>query len=212
MSDRYAFPDLPLDPVRPGRTVLVEGGNVDGATEFVLRATDPGDDEGAVLVSTNATGEALLEDRADYGCGGGERVCVVDCVSLQQGRNPDDERVKGVSTPADLTGVGMRTSAFYQLLRDEGIERVRVGLLSVSTLLMYSELRRVSRFIHVLAGRVSATDGVAFLAVDPGSHDEQAVSTLQQFCDGRVEFRTEGDERQLRAVGLPGQPAEWRPF
>lgn len=214
MSDRdYRFPGLPLEPVRAGRTVLVRGSDLDGAAAFLLRATDPvPQDEGAVLVSPNATAPELLDDRREYGCQAHGRVCVVDCVSQQQGRDPDEERVAGVSTPADLTGIGMRTSAFQRELREADAPRVRLGLLSLSTLLMYSELRRVCRFVHVLTGRVATTDGVAFLALDDRSHEEQVASTLEQFCDGRVTFRTDDDERQVRIAGLSGQPSGWVPF
>lgn len=214
MSDRdYAFPGLPLEPVRAGRTILVRGSNVDGAKRVILRATAPdGIDEGTVLVSTNTTGDALLDDRREWGCAGDDRVCVIDCVSLQQGTEPSADRIKGVSTPADLTGVGMQASAFYQLLYDQGVDRIRVGLLSASTLLMYSDLRRVSRFVHTLTGRVAATDGLALVALDDDSHDEQVVSTFEQMCDGRIDLRIDGDRREIRVLGLPGQPEGWLPL
>ncbi len=208
---RYEFTRLPLAPVRGGRTIAVRGGNVDGADELVLRGTTPAaEDEGAIVVSTNSTGRTLLADRRDYGCGeAGDRVCVVDCVSLQQGRDTDARNVKGVSTPGDLTGVGMRTSAFYEALDNAGVARIRVGLLSVSTLLMYSELRTVSRFVHTLAGRVSATDGIALLALDADSHDERAVNTIEGLCDGRIDVRVADGRPELRIEGLPDQPEGW---
>lgn len=214
MSDRYAFPGLPLAPVRAGRTVLVEGTTIDGVGDFLLRATDPADGEGAILVSTNTAGRRLLDDRRDAGCetASDGRVRVVDCVSLQQGADVDESAVKGVSSPADLTGIGMRTTGFYRGLGEAGIERVRVGLLSVSTLLMYADLRRVSRFVHVLTGRIAATDGLGMLALDRGAHEEQTVSTIQQLCDGRVEVRTGDGGREVRVGGLPDQPEGWSPL
>lgn len=210
-GDRHEFAHLPLAPVRAGRTIVVRGGSVDGADELVLRGTTPAaEDEGAIVVSTNSTGRTLLADRRDHDCGeAGDRVCVVDCVSLQQGRDTGARNVKGVSTPGDLTGVGMRTSAFYEALDNAGVARIRLGLLSVSTLLMYAELRTVSRFVHTLTGRVSATDGVALLALDADSHDEQAVNTIEGLCDGRIDVRVADGRPELRIEGLSDQPEGW---
>lgn len=212
MSDgAYAFPDLPLAPVDGGRTLLVEGANTDGVREFLLPAADPAADEGSVLVSTNTTGELLLEHRRDAGCdlGANGRVRIVDCVSFQQGRGIETRNVEGVSNPSDLTGIGMRTATFYQSLAAEGIDRVRLGFLSLSTVLVYCELRRASRFVHVLTGRIASTDGIGLLALDSRAHGEQAVGTVQQLCDGRIEVRSGDDGREIRVSGLPGQPEGW---
>lgn len=213
MSDvAYTFPGLPLSPVRPGRTLIVEGAGVDGVDEVLLRATDPVDgDEAAILISTNATGSRLLADRPAAG-GSDDRVHVVDCVSAQRGREVDDPAVEGVSNPADLTGIGMRVSEFYQRLGTDGIQRIRLGLLSVSTLLMYSDLRRVSRFVHVLTGRVASTGGIGLLALDREAHEEQAVGTIEQLCDGRLEVRTGAETREIRVSGLSDQPEGWTPL
>lgn len=215
MSDgAYAFPGLPLSPVRVGQVVLVEGAILEGVSAFLLRATDPPDGEGAIIISTNTGGRRVFDRRRDAGCdpGADERVCVVDCVSRQQGTEVDERNVQSVSNPADLTGIGMRTSEFYRLFGDEGIDRVRVGLLSASTLLMYADLRRVSRFIHVLMGRVASADGLGMIAIDRTAHEDQAVSTIQQLCDGRIEVRKGGDGGELRVSGLPDQPDGWIPI
>lgn len=215
MSDgAYAFPDLPLAPVDRGRTIVVEGAVIDGVREVLLRAADPGDGEGAILISTNSAGDRLLEHRRDAGgaAASEERICVVDCVSLQQGREIDAPNVDGVSNPGDLTGIGMRTTSFYERLRSGGIDRVRVGLLSVSTLLMYADLRRASRFVHVLTGRVSSSNGLGLLALDREAHDDQAVGTIQQLCDGRIEIRDGETGLEIRVSGLPDQPDGWAPI
>jgi hypothetical protein len=212
MSEAYTFPELPLAPVRAGRTLLVEGATVDGVGAFVHRATDPGDGEGAILVGTNATGRRLLDTRRNAGSEADGPVYVVDCVSQQQGTTVDEPTVEGVSSPADLTGIGIRISGFYRRLAAEDIERVRVGLLSVSTLLMYADLRRVSRFVHVLTGRVASTDGVGLLALDSSAHEDQTVGTIRQLCDGRVEVRSGDEGREVRIRGLRDQPEGWTPM
>jgi hypothetical protein len=117
-----------------------------------------------------------------------------------------------VSGPSDLTGIGMRFSDVQVEFGRTGHERVRTGLLSVSTLLSFSDLRTVSRFVHTLVGRIDSVDGLGVLFIDPGSHDERAIRTLAQFCAGRIEVREGDDGPELRARGLADQSREWEPF
>jgi hypothetical protein len=207
----YTFgADVPLNPVPAGRTVLISGSSVAGARRLLLRLIAPADEtEGAVVVETNGTGRQVL---ADCPTDVIETVGVVDCVSFQQGAGDLPDQVRGVSTPGDLTGIGMRVSALYELLHGSDVDRVRAGLNSLTTLLTYSDLRTVSRFTHTLTGRVAASDGFGALVIDPEAVDEQTVGTLTQFCDGRIDLR-EGDESpQLRAKGLVDQPTGWVDF
>ena len=119
--------------------------------------------------------------------------------------------MKEVSSPGDLTGIGMYTSTFYGRLGAAGVDRVRVGLIPLSTLLMYADFRRVARFVHTLTGRVAATGGLALLSIDDGSHEPQVVSAFEQFCDARIRFRSGGGRPQVRVDGLPDQPDDWAP-
>ncbi|MCG1002462.1 hypothetical protein LQ368_03270 [Halobacterium noricense] len=66
----------------------------------------------------------------------------------------------------------MRYSDVYRTFREAGIERVRTGLFSVSTLLSFGDLKTVSRFVHTLVGRIDAVDGIGVFCIDPGMHDE----------------------------------------
>lgn len=212
MTADYELSRLPIAPVRAGTTLLVRGEGLAGVDTTVLRGVTPVDgSEGSLAVSTVDTGEALLEDWADAGLPDGAAAFVVDCVSRQQGRTPTDRRVAVASAPSDLTGIGMRTAECYEALFDAEVERARVGLLSISTLLLYADLGRVFRFVHTLDGRVGATDGLGLFAIDAGAHDERVLETFGQICDGTVEVRNGADGPECRVRGLDGQAPEWQP-
>jgi hypothetical protein len=202
--------DLPINPIPAGRSLLVAGPSVAGARRLLLELTAPADaTEGGIVIETNGTGQQVLADCPPDVV---ERVGVVDCVSLRQGASDLPEQVRGVSTPGDLTGIGMRVSALYESLHGSGIDRVRTGLHSLTTLLTYSDLRTVSRFTHTLTGRVAASDGLGVLVIDPNAVDERVVSTLTQFCDGRIDLRSEEGGPELRIRGFPDQPSGWLGF
>jgi hypothetical protein len=63
---------------------------------------------------------------------------------------------------------------------------------SLSTLLMYSDLQTVFRFLHVFTGRVQSVDGLGLFAIDDSAHDEQTMNTLKQLFDGIVRTREDG--------------------
>lgn len=137
----------------------------------------------------------------------------MDCVSKKQGREQTSERIETVSSPGDLTGIGIEFSGLYQNVHQETTERVRAGLFSLSTLLMYTEFQTVSRFVHTVAGRIAATDGLGVFLIDPATQDERVVNTITQLCDGRVDVRERGDgTREMRVRGLADQPREWKPL
>ena len=211
MSDAYAFDRLPLDDIRPGTTVLITGPRHEGARELGLRLLAGPAGEGTVVVTTNQRAERVAEDCERVGIRvSGDRTAILDCV----GEEDDDipARVLPVSGPADLTGIGMRFSDVYVDFNGDGIERVRTGLFSLSTLLSFGDLRTVSRFVHTLVGRVDTVGGLGAFLLDPASHDEQVIRTLSQFCGGRIEVRNADGGPELRARGVPDQPDGWLPF
>ncbi|WP_135828024.1 DUF7504 family protein [Halorussus halobius] len=220
MSQRARKPyrfgdDLPLHGVDPGTNLLVAGPAMSGAREVALRLVTDGNDlgEGMMFVTTNKTGEKLLA-QCDHLCGGmsRSRFGIVDCVGNQHGRDGDDENIATVSSPSDLTGIGIEFSGLYGSVHRNGGERVRAGLYSLSTLLMYSEFRTVSRFVHTIGGRIDAADGLGVFLIDPATQDERVVSTIAQFCDARVDVRDEDGTTELRVRGLDDHPREWVGF
>jgi hypothetical protein len=204
----YAVERLPLGDVRPGTTVLVAGPTHGGARAAALRLLAGPAGEGAIVVTTNQRASRIVEDCRRAGIEVGEnRAAIIDCVGDEESGVP--ARLLPVSGPSDLTGIGMRFSDVYREFERQGITRVRTGLFSLSTLLTLGDLQTVSRFVHTLVGRIDGVGGLGVLFVDPSNHDERAVSTIAQFCAGRVDVR---DGPELRVGGLPGHDREWRSF
>jgi len=191
--------------VQPGTNILLAGPPLTGkrALGFDILAAGVDAGDGAVVVSTKDSAQRVLSDlerRFDYE---NQPVAVVDCVTRQQGISDvtEDERIKYVSSPVDMTGIGIKLSEileeFYQTRE---IKHNRVMLHSLSTLLMYSDLQTVFRFLHVFTGRIQSVDGLGLFAIDSTAHDDQTMNTLKQLFDGIVTTHEEGEP----TVRLPG--------
>lgn len=213
----YEFADdLPLGGVEPGTNLLVAGPTMGGARRLALKLVADGSDrgEGLLLVSTDKASAKILSE-CDGLCSefGSSPLGVVDCVSKGSGSGRVADSVETVSSPGDLTGIGIEFSGLYQNIHRSGTERVRAGLYSLSTLLMYAEFQTVSRFVHTVSGRIAATDGLGVFLVDPATQDEKVVSTMTQLCDARVDVRARDDgASELRVRGLRDQPRDWTAF
>jgi hypothetical protein len=96
-----------------------------------------------------------------------------------------------VSSPGDLTGLGMRISQQLSEWANEN-HQVVVDFDSLTTLLEYEDRRSVFEFMHVLKGRIEATDAVAHYHMDPTAHDAEEVNTFKSLMDAVVEVDEDG--------------------
>ena len=102
-----------------------------------------------------------------------------------------------VSSPGDLTGIGIRLA---DLLERWGEEDHRLVLCfdSLTTFLQYADLRSVFTFLHVLAGRVTDAGGLAHYHLDPTAHDDATVHALLELVDAAVTLDEDGRWRVRR--------------
>jgi KaiC/GvpD/RAD55 family RecA-like ATPase len=196
-------------------TFLLSGPAMSGKYQLLVDLVVEGFEHGdaSLFVTTNEGAGYVVED-IQTGLGRHpEGLGLVDCASEPQGvgNEPPIDRVKYVSSPADLTGIGIGVSELMGSFGDAGVDRVRIAFYSLSTLLMYAEVETVFRFMHVLSGRVESIDGLGFFAVDPTAHDESVINTLKQVFDGMIELRDGESGREIRFVGIPGTPGDWIP-
>jgi KaiC/GvpD/RAD55 family RecA-like ATPase len=201
---------LPESEVDPGTNVLVAGPPLTGKRRvaFDVLASGATRGDGSIIVTTKDSADKVLESFTDTLADGIDPdVGVVDCVTKQRGIGTidDDPRIKYASSPVDMTGIGIKLSEFLQAFYEErGLTENRVLLHSVSTLLMYSDLQTVFRFLHVFTGRIQSADALGIYVIDSTAHDDQTMNTLKQLFDGVIELdeAADGEDPEIRTAGL----------
>ncbi len=94
--------------------------------------------------------------------------------------------MESVTSPGDLTGIGIKVGGFLDDWTREGNE-LRLCFHTLTTFLQYADLRSVYQFVHALTGRVRAAGGQAHYHLDPAAHDRRTVNTLMGLFDAVVE-------------------------
>ncbi|WP_247008879.1 RAD55 family ATPase [Halorientalis litorea] len=200
--------------VRPGTSVLVAGPAMTGKDQLALDILAAGSrqGEGALVVSTSDEASTIMEDyQARVGHEGGYPLGIVDCFADTDEPAPDrpGSYVHHVSSPADLTGIGIGITKCLESLHDNGADRGRMGLSSLSTMLTYTDRKTVFKFCHVLSSRLDAAGYLGVFTIDTGAHDEQTIQVIKQAFDGLVELRQSDAGREARVVGIADSPTAW---
>ncbi|PSP49766.1 hypothetical protein BRC75_02735 [Halobacteriales archaeon QH_7_69_31] len=215
--DNYDLDDvLPVEglaAIDPGTNVLISGGRMLGKDRLALELLAAGTDDQAIAVTPDTAGSRLREDFASV-AGQLDPLRVVDCTGASgSGSFDDTDDVKYVTSPGDLTGIGMGIVKCTREMGESVDDGLRLAVLSLSTLLQYSDPDRVFNFLHTVTGRVSAADYLGIATLDPGAHDPKDVNTLTSQFDVVVELR-EADEvgREARVLGHHESPRTWQPL
>lgn len=204
MCDRSGIGDL-IEAASDGASFLISGPPLTGKYDLLVRLLSAGR---AIAVSTDTDVTTL---RADFGeLSNPELLSVVDCASRARGvETPELDGVRYVPGPGNLTRIG---TAFTTLLDQHSDEPIRVGLHSISPLLMYAELRSVYRFLQVFTGQVQSAGGLCIGTFDPTMHDDSTVNTVLDPFDARVETRIHEGTREARVTGLDPESSDWLAF
>jgi KaiC/GvpD/RAD55 family RecA-like ATPase len=139
------------------------------------------------------------------------RIGIIDCIPKSTGGAVfETENIKIVSSPVDLTGIGVRIGHFFgSFLVKKNYRKIQLHINSLSTILMYSNLHTVFRFIHVLTGRIKTAGALGIFVMDSGMHDDHTIVTLKQLFDGIIEIKEENDKNYIRTVGLSSKSTPW---
>jgi len=209
MPEAFALGDMiPGDAVPPGSNILISGGRATAPRRVALSALDAGfqASEPAIAISADRSARQLEREYAEsfeadldsdlfrvVNCSGNSGECAY-------------ER-EWVSSPSDLTGIGM---GVVKAGRDIDPDRqTRVAVLSLSTILQYGTLDRTFNFTHVLTGRIAAEDRLGVFTMDPSTHEDRAVNSLTTLFDRVVELRDNEGAREARVVGGPRGATPW---
>lgn len=107
----------------------------------------------------------------------------------------ENVQVVSVSSPGDLTGLGMRIADCLSAWEGDG-NRTVVCFDSLTPLLQFVDTSRAFRFLHMVLSRLAAVDAAAHVHMDPTAHDEQTVTTLASLFDVVVRLQDGGWVRE----------------
>ena len=198
-------PELQNTAVDPGTNILVAGAPLSGIRRLAFESLAYGahNGEGAVIITTRDSSDRV---RADFNSLLSDpelaHVGIVDCVTRHQGRSASDsDDVKYTSSPHDMTGIGIKFSEFLdEFYTQRNVKMNRIAIDSLSTLLMYSDLQTVFRFMHVLTSRIEDANAIGLHVLESDAHELEELNTLKQLFDGIVTV----EEDQDLSIQLPG--------
>lgn len=106
-----------------------------------------------------------------------------------------------VSTPSDLTGLGISIGKFLSEFDDQ----VLLCFDSLTSMLQYVNVQTAYEFLHAVTGQIHAADARAHFHIDPSAHGDQDVAAIASLFDARVSLG-DGDTtiqtRELLKSGL----------
>jgi KaiC/GvpD/RAD55 family RecA-like ATPase len=207
--------DNAIEGIRKGSNILMIGPPMSQKEIILYNIMYHGaavNENAVVIVTTHESGAQILdwlkENKSVFPLSG---IGIIDCITKTIGGDAvENENIKMAGSPLDLTGIGVRISQFFEdFLYKKDFKRIQLHINSLSTLLMYSNINTVFRFIHVFTGRIKAAGTLGIFLMDSGMHDQQAIATLKPLFDGVIEIKTEKDVNYIRIFGLSAKPTPW---
>ncbi|WP_225741195.1 DUF7504 family protein [Halorussus halophilus] len=188
------------DDVERGASVLLLAPSLHESTDSAcldLLSLDDPDEENLLWVTYTRSPDSCVQDWLGHAgerpdnmrfVSVGETTRSASAVSGSGGASPPGgDLVETLSSPGDLTGLGIKLSEILKEWSANDNHTV-CCFHSLTALLQYADLQTVYKFLHVLTGRFEATEVTAHFHLDPDACDTQTVSTLTSLFDTVVEF------------------------
>lgn len=164
---------------------LLMTGDSTATNERLLDAVVPKDGERSIVITTNTGAETVIKELERRGANR-DQLGIIDCTSASV--DIQDVSIRQLNSPGDLTGISLEFAKLFDGNTEDGSVRARVGFASVSTALMYTELRTMFRFLHVFTARIRSGKMFGVFSLDPTMHDEKAHNTIRAVFDSEAEI------------------------
>ncbi len=205
----------------PGTNILVLAPPFSLGEELARTFARLNDGEYAIFLTTDEQVQDLV--RSLHTCNFDiSRVGIIDAITKSSSpQSADSLAVKYVSSPSDLTGMGIKFSQISESIftgkfpsGDNGLypPPVRFCVQSLSTLLMFRKLEVLYQFLHVLSAKLKKMEGMGVYLLNNESFDEKTVSILKQLMTVVVEVRMGESGMEMRIRGPGGAVLDWIPF
>lgn len=164
----------------PGTSVLLSSADRESGRNALHSCLGAPDGDAAVLAVTTTDAQDAVDDLRERGVSSAA-LGVVDA-SGRAVRPSGVAEAAAVDGPGALSTLGIEISDLLDRL-DHRFERVHVGFDSISDLLSAASLAATFRFLHVLRGRIRASDAVLFATLDRSAHDEETRRTVGELFE-----------------------------
>lgn len=159
----------------------MSGGEAEACTDLLI-PSNPGN-ANALWVTFQGDASDCVDQWAAATDGQPDHAVVV-VVGDSPGPQPDGVTVEHISSPSDLTGLGI---AIGESLSEWDTGPV-VCVDSLTSMLQYVEIETAYEFLHAITGQLYAADARAHFHIDPTAHDEMTVDSIASLFDAIVEF------------------------
>jgi KaiC/GvpD/RAD55 family RecA-like ATPase len=194
--------------LQPRQNALLVGPPLIGKTTLGLQFIVSGlrENETGIIISTSETADGIKRRALQFGWDlspyekAGE-LKFIDCYSKIIGLpspNSDSTYVAG-QDECDLQRLSVILSALVSDYWQSG-SKIRVLMDNLSSLFLYSDLLTVSRFLHVMLGRLKSVGATSILIMESGVHDEKTMTTIRALCDGVILLSNDGETRYLNGT------------
>lgn len=170
---------------------LLMTGTSTTTNQRLLDVVAPKADERAVVITTNTGPKTIVEELERRGADR-DQLGIIDCTNAET--DVEGVPVRQLKSPGDLTGISLEFAKLFDRESDTEMVRARIGFASVSTALMYTELRTMFRFLHVFTARIRSGEMLGVFSLDPSMHEEKAHNTIRAVFDCEAEVSEDGVE------------------
>ncbi|MCX6688728.1 MAG: hypothetical protein NTZ39_03400 [Methanoregula sp.] len=204
-----------------GTNILLLAPSMSSAEQLAYALIKPVQGEYSIVLSTNERAAEVV-DFFKFAGSDKRFVGVIDAITKSSTPSiVDTPRLMFVSSPTDLTGIGIKFSNMIESIFEGTFSEGEAGLFpppirfcvnSISTLLMYRKLEVLYQFLHILTAKQRKIEGVAIYLLNNESFDERTLSLIKQLMTGLIEVKVDGNDNFFRVSGIKGVKAEWLKF
>ena len=204
-----------------GTNILVLAPSMSNAEQLAYALIKPMNGEYSIVLSTNERAAEVIDF---FKAAGSDKhfIGVIDAITKSSTPGiTDTQRLMFVSSPTDLTGIGIKFSNMIETIFDGTFSEGEGGLFpppirfcvnSISTLLMYRKLEVLYQFLHVLTAKLKKIEGVGIYLLNNESFDDKTISLIKQLMSGVIEVKVEPEGSYFRVQGLKGAMTDWMKY
>jgi hypothetical protein len=204
-----------------GTNILILAPPMSYAEQLAYALAKPLQGEYAITLSTNERASEVVDY---FKLAGTDKrfIGVIDAITKSSTPSiVDTQRLMFVSSPTDLTGIGIKFSNMIETIFEGDFSEGEAGLFpppirfcvnSISTLLMYRKLEVLYQFLHVLTAKLKKIEGVGIYILNSESFDDKTLSLIKQLMNCVIEIKIEQNTSYLRIQGIRGVSSDWLKF